>query len=60
MDEQVTAEAAWNRCRLITIEALDRFGERLQFLEDVASWELTPEVLLDLQVLEEKKNEVEV
>lgn len=56
----MTAEAAWNRCRLITIEALDRFAERLQFLEDVASWELTPEVLLDLQILEEKKNEVEV
>lgn len=56
----MTAEAAWNRCRLITLEALDRFSERLEFLEEIASWEMTSEVLMDFQILEEKKSEIEV
>ncbi|XP_066926211.1 uncharacterized protein [Clytia hemisphaerica] len=57
--DQITAEAAWNRCRLITEEALEKFGERLDFLENVAAWEITAEILLEFQSLEEKKGEIE-
>lgn len=57
--DQVTAEAAWNRCRLITMEALDKFNERFKFLEEIASWEITSDFLLDYNVMEEKKREVE-